>query len=151
MWTVTGLCMKATPASILAPLERSCGPVILRAWQAIALFRSVHGRQCSLFMAFAEVWGLVARQAPSLAMLLIKTVGPGTVAGTTEEYRFFSGERFRELCWDSLAGFVDGSLPGALGDYPEAIETGEDRVCGMPLGSPCRGATAGMCLLFMYN
>ena len=63
-------------------------------------------------------------QAPSLALLLSATADFKGMVGL-ELLRYISDAPFTTLCAESLSGFVDGRLPGNLGDFPEAVDTGE--------------------------
>lgn len=88
---------------------------------------SMHGDPCVQLYS-------VRGQAPSMAMFIIRHGGPKPQAGLMELYNFTSGACFRQLCADSLAGFVDGRLPGDLGDLPESVDTGEGQgsAAGLP-------------------
>ena len=53
-----------------------------------------------------------------MAMMVINVAEP-------KEGSFSSSKGLKELLFDSISGFVEGRLPGDLGDTPEALETGK--------------------------
>ena len=84
--------------------------------------------------AWQESLDLCMWQAPSLALMVAVTGNLKTAVAVTGNFKTKVGREllqcisdapFRTLCAESLSGFVDGRLPGDLGDNPEAVDLGE--------------------------